>query len=51
MWETLYGPLGCEGYPPLAIVFTKQVGPAAMNNRINNVMRLAEQYWAGSTAS
>lgn len=47
MWETLYGPLGREGYPPLAIVFTKQVGPAAMNNRINNVMRLAEQYWAG----
>ncbi|MGW3273883.1 replication-relaxation family protein [Streptomyces kronopolitis] len=47
MWETLYGPLGREGYPPLAIVFTKQVGPAAMNNRINSVMRLAEQYWAG----
>ncbi|MGW9171066.1 replication-relaxation family protein [Streptomyces decoyicus] len=47
MWETLYGPLGREGYPPLAIVFTKQVGPAAMNSRINNVMRLAEEYWEG----
>ncbi|MCL7496081.1 replication-relaxation family protein [Streptomyces sp. MCA2] len=47
MWETLYGPLGREGYPPLAIVFTKQVGSTAMNNRINSVMRLAEEYWAG----
>ncbi|WP_406203244.1 replication-relaxation family protein [Streptomyces decoyicus] len=47
MWETLYGPLGREGYPPLAIVFTKQVGPAAMNNRINNVMRLTKAHWAG----
>ncbi|MEU9485987.1 hypothetical protein AB0D83_20370 [Streptomyces decoyicus] len=28
-------------------MFTKQVGPAAMNNRISNVMRLAEEYWAG----
>ncbi|WP_190144646.1 replication-relaxation family protein [Streptomyces glebosus] len=28
MWETLYGPLGREGYPPLVIVFTQQVGPA-----------------------
>ncbi|WP_405407138.1 replication-relaxation family protein [Streptomyces decoyicus] len=46
MWESFYGPLGLEGYPPLVIVFTKQVGPAAMNNRINNVMRLAEEYWA-----
>ncbi|WP_326623382.1 hypothetical protein OG863_40700 [Streptomyces decoyicus] len=43
----LYGPLGCEGYLPPEIVFTEQVGPAAMNNRINNVMRLAEAYWAG----
>ncbi|MFH8574088.1 replication-relaxation family protein [Streptomyces sp. NPDC017993] len=47
MWETLYGPLGREGYPPLAIVFTKQVGVAAMSNRINSVMRLAETHWAG----
>ncbi|MFI9080935.1 replication-relaxation family protein [Streptomyces sioyaensis] len=47
MWETLYGPLGREGYPPLAIVFTKQVGPTAMNNRINSVMRLTKAHWAG----
>ncbi|WP_406483269.1 replication-relaxation family protein [Streptomyces platensis] len=47
MWETLYGPLGREGYPPLAIVFTKQVGPTAMNNRINSVMRLTQAHWAG----
>ncbi|SOE09036.1 hypothetical protein SAMN06272775_7158 [Streptomyces sp. 2323.1] len=46
MWETLYGPLE-GGYPPLAIVFTKQVGPTAMNNRINSVMRLTEEHWAG----
>ena len=47
MWESLYGPLGREGYPPLAVVFTKQVGPTAMNNRINSVMRLTEEHWAG----
>ncbi len=47
MWETLYGPLGREGYPPLAIVFTKQGGPTAMNNRINSVMRLTKAHWAG----
>ncbi|MEV0376037.1 replication-relaxation family protein, partial [Streptomyces sp. NPDC050636] len=47
MWETLYGPLGRKGYPPLAIVFTKQVGPTAMNNRIDRVMRLTEDHWAG----
>ncbi|GLW19804.1 hypothetical protein Stsp01_65470 [Streptomyces sp. NBRC 13847] len=37
MWEALYGPLGREGHPPLAIVFTKQVGPTAMNNRMPRV--------------
>ncbi|MEE6269177.1 replication-relaxation family protein [Streptomyces diastatochromogenes] len=47
MWEALYGPLGREGYPPLAIVFTKQVGPTAMNNRIERVRRLTEVHWSG----
>ncbi|MFI0156430.1 hypothetical protein [Streptomyces lydicus] len=28
-------------------MFTKQVGRAAMNNRINTVMRLTEEHWAG----
>lgn len=28
-------------------MFTKRVGPAAMNNRINSVLRLAEEYWEG----
>ncbi|MFF7705402.1 hypothetical protein [Streptomyces lydicus] len=31
----------------MAIVFTKQVGATAMNNRINSVMRLTEEHWAG----
>ncbi|MFJ9412473.1 replication-relaxation family protein [Streptomyces sp. NPDC101393] len=47
MWEALYGPLEGEGYPPLAIVFTKQVGRVAMNNRIDSVRRLTEEHWAG----
>ncbi|GAA2695370.1 replication-relaxation family protein [Streptomyces lunalinharesii] len=47
MWERLYGPLGREGYPPLAIVFTKQVGPTAMKNRIARVQHLTEAHWAG----
>ncbi|MFG2864898.1 hypothetical protein [Streptomyces sioyaensis] len=49
MWETLYGPLGREGYPPLAFVFTKQVGPTALNNRINSVMRMTSFLLARET--
>ncbi|MEK2479334.1 hypothetical protein [Streptomyces noursei] len=35
---------------PLAMVFTKNAGDTAMTNRINNVLRLTEEHWAGEYA-
>ncbi|MBT2401781.1 replication-relaxation family protein [Streptomyces sp. ISL-100] len=48
MWQTLYSDHGRRaGYPPLAIVFTKQVGPEAMTNRMKAVRDLSTECWKG----
>ncbi|WP_434600588.1 replication-relaxation family protein [Streptomyces sp. A5-4] len=47
MWRTLYSDHDRVGYPPLAIVFTKQVGPEAMMNRMKAVRDLAPECWKG----
>ncbi|WP_447034503.1 replication-relaxation family protein [Streptomyces hypolithicus] len=47
MWRTLYGDSDRKGYPPVAIVFTKQVGPEAMMNRMKAVRDLAPECWKG----
>ncbi|WP_176742774.1 replication-relaxation family protein [Streptomyces agglomeratus] len=48
MWHTLYGHAGHkDGHPPVAIVFTAQVGPEAMMNRMKAVRDLSAECWQG----
>uniref|UniRef100_UPI00110FB80F replication-relaxation family protein n=1 Tax=Streptomyces chryseus TaxID=68186 RepID=UPI00110FB80F len=47
MWQTLYGDHGRQGHPPVAIVFTKQVGPEAMMNRMKAIRDLSTECWKG----
>ncbi|WP_240509337.1 hypothetical protein [Streptomyces agglomeratus] len=47
MWQTLYGDHGRQGHPPVAIVFTKQVGPEAMMNRMTAIRDLSTECWRG----
>ncbi|MFF1847136.1 replication-relaxation family protein [Streptomyces sp. NPDC058217] len=47
LWSTLWDDSGRGGYPPVALVFTKAVGPKAMENRMREVGRLAHPHWHG----
>ncbi|MGJ5899276.1 replication-relaxation family protein [Streptomyces niveiscabiei] len=47
MWSTLWEDSGRGGFPPVAIVFTKQVGPRIMQERIGEVGRLSQEHWQG----
>lgn len=47
LWSTLWEDSGREGFPPVAIVFTKQVGPQAMRERVREVGRLSREHWRG----
>jgi hypothetical protein len=47
LWSTLWRASGRDGHPPVAFVFTKQVGPKAMQARIQEVARRSEEYWHG----
>ncbi len=48
LWSTVWQASGREGLPPVAFVFTKQVGPKAMRARIHEVARLSSEHWQGS---
>ncbi|MBT2530510.1 replication-relaxation family protein [Streptomyces sp. ISL-99] len=51
MWQTLYSDHSRDhkrvGYPPVAFVFTAQVGPEAMMNRMKAVRDLSLDSWKG----
>ncbi|MGW3661017.1 replication-relaxation family protein [Streptomyces sp. NPDC005151] len=47
MWSTLWDDSGRGGYPPLALVFTKDVGTEARMNRMKNIRTLSRPYWEG----
>ncbi|MFD3452901.1 replication-relaxation family protein [Streptomyces sp. NPDC058691] len=47
LWSTLWQASGRDGFPPLAFVFTKQVGPKALQARIQEVARLSREHWQG----
>lgn len=45
LWSTLWDDFGRGGYPPLALVFTKDVGAQARMNRIKTIRDLSRAYW------
>ncbi|MFI1808401.1 replication-relaxation family protein [Streptomyces californicus] len=47
LWTTLYEKSDRGGYPPLAIVFTADVGAKAMRNRMTAVRDLTRHCWRG----
>ncbi|MFE2540893.1 replication-relaxation family protein [Actinacidiphila glaucinigra] len=47
LWSTLWQAPGRGGFPPVAFVFTKQVGPKALQARIQEVARLSGEHWQG----
>ncbi|MEU9396590.1 replication-relaxation family protein [Streptomyces sp. NPDC048324] len=47
LWSTLWADSGRGGFPPVAIVFTKPVGPSVMRERIGEVGRLSQEHWQG----
>ncbi|MFJ5219352.1 replication-relaxation family protein [Streptomyces sp. NPDC088354] len=47
LWSTIWRASGRDGYPPVAFVFTKQVGPKAQQARIQEVVRLSREHWQG----
>ncbi|MDX2850942.1 replication-relaxation family protein [Streptomyces sp. PA03-3a] len=47
LWSTLWQASGRGGFPPVAFVFTKQVGPEALQARIHEVARSSEEHWQG----
>ncbi|MFB7288129.1 replication-relaxation family protein [Actinacidiphila glaucinigra] len=47
LWSTLWQAPGRGGFPPVAFVFTKQVGPKALHARIQEVARLSGEHWQG----
>ncbi|MFD7096401.1 replication-relaxation family protein [Streptomyces xanthophaeus] len=51
LWRTVWAPPQQAAHPPLAIVFTKKMNPAAMEARMREVARLAEQHWKGHWSS
>lgn len=47
LWRTIWPATGREGYPPVALVFTKNVGQLAMQARMREVGELARDHWRG----
>ncbi|WP_406261850.1 replication-relaxation family protein [Streptomyces nigra] len=47
LWSTLWEDSGRGGFPPVALVFTKPVGPRVMQERIGEVGRLSQEHWQG----
>ncbi|MBP5880785.1 hypothetical protein F3K37_42555 [Streptomyces sp. LBUM 1477] len=47
LWSTLWEDSSRGGFPPVAIVFTKPVGPRIMQERIREVGRLSQEHWRG----
>ncbi|WP_406410267.1 replication-relaxation family protein [Streptomyces sp. NBC_01614] len=47
LWSTLWEDSGRGGFPPVALVFTKPVGPRIMQERIGEVGRLSQDHWRG----
>ncbi|GAA0950165.1 hypothetical protein GCM10009575_073070 [Streptomyces rhizosphaericus] len=47
LWSTVWEGSGRGGYPPLALVFTKDVGPEARLNRMKKVAELSRDCWRG----
>ncbi|MFF3253853.1 replication-relaxation family protein [Actinacidiphila glaucinigra] len=45
LWSTIWQASGRGGFPPVAFVFTKQVGPKALQARIQEVARLSREHW------
>ncbi|WP_159395866.1 replication-relaxation family protein [Streptomyces sp. 3211] len=47
LWRTVWTVPRRSAHPPLAIVFTKKMNPAAMETRMREVARLTEAAWKG----
>ncbi|MER6392773.1 replication-relaxation family protein [Streptomyces sp. NPDC001523] len=47
LWRTVWSAPTRDAHPPLAIVFTKKMNPAAMETRMREVARLSEWEWRG----
>ncbi|WP_217207753.1 replication-relaxation family protein [Streptomyces sp. AC550_RSS872] len=47
LWRTVWPASPRDGYPPVALVFTKNVGQLAMQTRMREVGELAREHWRG----
>jgi hypothetical protein len=47
LWRTVWPDSPREGFPPVALVFTKDVGKIAMQTRMSEVGELAREHWRG----
>ncbi|MFJ7209779.1 replication-relaxation family protein [Streptomyces sp. NPDC098789] len=47
LWRTLWSAPEQPAHPPLALVFTRQMDPAAMETRMREVAALSEPAWKG----
>ncbi|MEW2491677.1 replication-relaxation family protein [Streptomyces sp. NPDC048411] len=48
MWSTLWDDSDRGGFPPVALMFTKDVGPDARMNRIKTIHDLSRPFWKPS---
>ncbi|WP_331719082.1 replication-relaxation family protein (plasmid) [Streptomyces sp. NBC_00289] len=48
LWRTVWPASPGEGYPPVALVFTKNVGAAALQARMREIGDLARDHWRGT---
>ncbi|MFE7515751.1 replication-relaxation family protein [Streptomyces sp. NPDC057540] len=47
LWRTVWPDSPRDGHPPVALVFTKDVGPKAMQARMREVGSLSREHWRG----
>lgn len=47
LWRTVWPATGRDGYPPVALVFTANVGQLAMQTRMHEVGELTRDHWRG----
>jgi hypothetical protein len=47
LWRTVWPATGRDGHPPVALVFTKNIGQTAMQTRMSEVGQLAREHWRG----
>ncbi|MGN9796363.1 replication-relaxation family protein [Streptomyces sp. OZ13] len=47
LWSTLWDESGRGGYPPVALVFTKDVGPEARMRRMKKIKEASRACWEG----